>query len=185
MLTLDIYAQMQVKIRQCSSRGGELEAIELGSEGGCGLDAWGFEVVVHMSRDAVEGEAKQGGDVAVGHGASMATSTGAIGLCDGGTSTLAGRKAAATLLTLGVVRALDEDRLLGLLAGCELPSDELGRGSSLYANSGDCERDGSAMDEMGKERGATAHRGKQRQEQRRTSWSDLGRRVVTSESLRE
>jgi hypothetical protein len=91
-----------------------------------------------MARDTVEGEAKQGGHVAVGHGATVATAARTVGLGDGGASTLAGRKTAATLLALGVVRALDKDRLLGLLSSCELPSDELGRGRSLNADSGDC-----------------------------------------------
>jgi hypothetical protein len=65
-----------------------------------------------MAGNTVEGKAEQGGDVAVGYGATVTTATRPVGLGDSGASALARRKAAATLLALGVVRALDEDRLL-------------------------------------------------------------------------
>jgi hypothetical protein len=105
-------------IHSRSPRGGELKAVELGSEGGCTLDDRVLEVVVYMSGDAVEGEAKQRSDIAVCHWATVATTARAVGLCDGGASTFAGRKAAATLLALGVVRTLNKYRLLVRLPGC-------------------------------------------------------------------
>jgi hypothetical protein len=95
--------------------GCERDVVEAGAERSRLVDTSSLLVGATARNADLEAESRR--DVAVRRSTAATTSAGAVGLGDGRAGALAGREAAASLLALAVAGALDEDDLLGVLAG--------------------------------------------------------------------